>query len=116
MRSLPSDKDPESLTVEEAVELLRGPAALGQHEETGLNITLHQGRFGPYYKHGSLQFSVGKLPDGEEPSLEHAIARLDKKAERLGVIQHCSIVSMAQWNAAHCTAQMKRWCVWYIWS
>jgi DNA topoisomerase I len=91
-RSLPTDKDPESLTVEEAVEVLKGPTVLGQHEETGLDITVHDGHFGPYYKHGSLQFSMGRLPEGEEPSLEHAIARLDKKAERLGTSSHCSIV------------------------
>ncbi|NJR42122.1 MAG: hypothetical protein HC767_05165 [Akkermansiaceae bacterium] len=90
-RALPSDKHPGSTTLEEAVELLRAPIVLGQHQQTGLDITVMSGRFGPYYKHGSLSISVGKLPDGEAPSFEHAVARLDKKAQKMGKI-HRDIV------------------------
>ena len=72
--------------------MLKGPKILGQHKETQLDITLSKGRFGPYYSHGSLSMSVGKLPEGKEPSLEHALARLDRKAAKLGTLQskvHC---------------------------
>lgn len=84
--SLPDDIDPEALTCEQALELLKGPKILGQHDETELDITLNKGRFGPYYAHGSLSISVGRLPEGEEPSLEHGLARLEKKAVKLGML------------------------------
>ena len=85
-QGLQKDTDPGSVTVEDAVELLKGPIVLGRHPGTGLDVTVQTGRFGLYYKHGSLQFSVGTLPTGEEPNWDHAIARLDKKAMRLGAI------------------------------
>lgn len=91
--SLPSDTDPSSLSCEQAVELLKGPTVLGKHEETELDISVHTGRFGPFYKHGSVTCSVGKLEEGDEPSLEHAIARLDKKAERLGAVVLSSCIA-----------------------
>ena len=91
-KSLRSDTDPSSVTVEDAVELLKGPTVLGTHPETGLDVTLQTGRFGPYYKHGSLQFAVGRLREGEEANWEHAMMRLDKKAMKLGAIYRNAVI------------------------
>jgi hypothetical protein len=119
-RSLPSDKNPDGLTVEEAVELLKGPTVLGQHQETGLDITLRDGRFGAYYKHGPLQISVGKMEDGAEPSLEHAIMRLDRKAARQGVFC-CIITVRCQWPCmfrtppSRCLWDCAAWVILIIW-
>jgi hypothetical protein len=95
-RSLPDSVDPSSVSLEQAVEMLRGPMVLGQHEETELDITLQNGRFGPYYIHGSLQCSVGKLEEDQEPNLEHALAKLEKKANRAGEALCCVCAVMVQ--------------------
>lgn len=86
-----------SFTLGDALTLLRSSdLVLGQHPDTQLNIVYKVGRFGPYYEHGSLRFSAGATAqrvaagapkEGEEswqPSLEHAIARLDMKAKKYG--------------------------------
>jgi topoisomerase IA-like protein len=59
--------------------------SLGQHPETGLDLQIKSGRFGKYYAHGNLICSIGNVPDDFEASFEHAMARLDSKAKRLGV-------------------------------
>lgn len=103
-RSLPSDMDPDSLTCENAVELLKGPTVLGRHKETGLEVLLLDGRFGLYYQHGSLQISVGRLREGEEQGFEHAMSRLDKKAEKLGTISchyHKYVSCIVSLHAVH---------------
>lgn len=83
--ALPSDTVPEQVTLDMAVELLKGPEILGAHPETGMDILLRSGKYGPYYQHGSLQVSAGKL-QGEEPTLEAALLRLELKAKRHGVM------------------------------
>ena len=53
--SIPDDIPPDELTVERAVELLEAPAGdriLGVHPETGLEVHLKAGRFGPYVQEG----------------------------------------------------------------
>ncbi len=47
-------------------------------------VTLHEGRFGPYVKHGKINAS---LPKGEEPdslTMETAVALLAAKAAKGG--------------------------------
>lgn len=84
-RALPDTIKAEEITLEQAVDVLKGPLVLGQHPETGMDIALRSGRFGPYYQHGSLQVSAGKL-QGEEPTIEAALLKLELKAKRLGVL------------------------------
>jgi hypothetical protein len=74
------------LTLEQAVDILSSvDEVLGQHPLTGLNVMLKCGHFGPYYEHGHLRTSIGKMHDGRAPSLDHAVHRLDIKAEKLGL-------------------------------
>eukprot|EP00892_Ulva_mutabilis_P003712 jgi/Ulvmu1/1712/UM116_0025.1 len=84
--ALPDTIKPQQMTLEQAIDLLSGPSVLGQHPETGMDITLRTGRFGPYYQHGTLQASTGKMT-GEEPTLETAILKLELKAKRFGMTQ-----------------------------
>jgi len=57
---------------------------LGEHPEDKKPVTLHEGRFGPYVKHGKINAS---LPKGEEPdslTMETAVALLAAKAAKGG--------------------------------
>ncbi len=53
----------ETITMEEALELFKLGAPLGEYE--GLEISVNIGRFGPYVKYGDQFISI---PKGEEPS------------------------------------------------
>ncbi len=67
----------ETITLEEAQELFKLGAPLGEYE--GQEITVNIGRFGPYIKLGDQFISI---PKGEEPSsvdLERAIAIIEAK-------------------------------------
>jgi DNA topoisomerase-1 len=67
----------ETISLEEALELFKLGAPLGEHE--GQEITVNIGRFGPYVKFGDQFISI---PRGEEPGnvdLERAIALINEK-------------------------------------
>lgn len=67
----------ETITLEEALELFKLGAPLGEFE--GLEISVNIGRFGPYIKFGEQFISI---PRGEEPSgvtLERAIEIINAK-------------------------------------
>ncbi|MEX2405682.1 MAG: topoisomerase C-terminal repeat-containing protein, partial [Candidatus Paceibacterota bacterium] len=49
--SIPKEKDPEEVTIKEAVKYLSLPRTLGEHPETGNKIQANIGRFGPYIVH-----------------------------------------------------------------
>jgi DNA topoisomerase-1 len=61
--SIPEATEPDSLTVERALELLAAPSndrVLGDDPVTGLPIMVKAGRFGPYVQ-------LGEMVDGEKP-------------------------------------------------
>jgi DNA topoisomerase-1 len=60
--SIPDDLAPDEVTIERAEEILAAPSndrVLGAHPESGLDVQLKAGRFGPYVQ-------VGEAVDGEE--------------------------------------------------
>ena len=87
-RSLATEDDLLSLSLERAVELLatnkdRGPSTLstiGNHPQTEAEITIKSGRYGPYITDGKTNLSLKKGEDPESVTLEDAVARLAEKA------------------------------------
>ena len=74
-----------SMTMERAKELLSGvaekPAALviGTHPTLKAEITLNNGRYGPYLKCGKNNYALPKNLQGKEITLEEAIAVINAK-------------------------------------
>ncbi|UEM05132.1 type I DNA topoisomerase [Skermanella rosea] len=94
-KSLAPDDDVLTIGLNRAVVLLaeakKGPAqvpgrALGDHPRDGKPVSLNNGRFGPYVKHGKLMASLPKamVPNAEELTLQQAIELLDAKAAKDG--------------------------------
>ncbi len=69
--SIPSDIPPAELTYEKAEEMLaakkEGPRVLGTDPETGLQVSLHTGRFGPYVQLGEIPDDSKKKKKAEKP-------------------------------------------------
>ncbi len=80
--SLPDEFAPDELTREVAVDLLAkaaaGPKALGTDPETGLQVFVKVGRFGPYFQLGD-QESLG----GEKPKMASLLANMDPETVTL---------------------------------
>ena len=93
-RSIPADEDVLTIGLNRAVTLIaekpqRGGGAtviktLGDHPSDGKPITLNEGRYGPYVKHGRLNASLPKDANPQEYSLEQAVALLQAQAEKKG--------------------------------
>jgi DNA topoisomerase I len=90
-RSLESEEQIFSITLDEALELLRQPKQrgrrgggasakpvreIGPDPETGKPITLREGRFGPYVTDGETNASLRKTDDPESLTLERAVELL----------------------------------------
>jgi DNA topoisomerase-1 len=86
--TIPRGSNPDELTLEQAVELLRAkasgaPAAgdgkiLGEHPSGG-RIVLREGRYGPYVSHGKVNATLPKSVAPEAISLQDAIELIDAK-------------------------------------
>ena len=72
MSSIPKEKNPTEVTVEEAVKYLSIPRVLGAHPETGETITAGVGRFGPYIVH-QKDFRSLKTDSVYDISLDRAL-------------------------------------------
>ncbi|MDR0544220.1 MAG: type I DNA topoisomerase [Odoribacteraceae bacterium] len=78
--SLRKEQLMETITLEEALDLLKFPRTLGEYE--GKPITVAIGRFGPYVKHDQLYANLKKgVDDPATISLDDAIARVKEKRE-----------------------------------
>jgi len=57
---------------------------LGEHPDEGGKITVHDGRYGPYVKHGKINATLPKDTDPQTVTLEQAIELIAAKAEKSG--------------------------------
>jgi DNA topoisomerase-1 len=80
--SIPKDKDPKNITLEEALKYLSLPRELGKHPETGEMISANIGRFGPYIVH-QKDFRSLKTDDVYKVTLERALEIL-KEPKKVG--------------------------------
>lgn len=80
--SIPKDKDPKSVTLEEALKYLSLPRELGPHPETGEMISANIGRFGPYIVH-QKDFRSLKEDDVYKITLDRALEIL-KEPKKVG--------------------------------
>ncbi len=112
--SLKEGDDVLSIGLNRAVTLLaeaksRGPAGkpVGDHPEDGKPVTLHEGRYGPYVKHGRINATLpnGLAPD--EITLERAVELLAAQAEKAAAKKGGAKKTTAKKTAAKKTAKAK---------
>jgi DNA topoisomerase-1 len=85
--SIPKDKEPESVTLEDALQYLSLPRTLGTHPESGETITANVGRFGPYIAHNTKpkpDFRSLKTDDVYKIGLPRALEILKEEKKRRG--------------------------------
>ncbi len=80
--SVPKDKDPEKVTLEDAETYLSLPRNLGNHPETEKPIKASSGRFGPYVVHDGVYASLKKDDDVYKIDIKRALELLKEKEER----------------------------------
>ncbi len=76
--SLPASAPPQSVDLALALNLLSLPKLLGKHPETGEDLLVGIGKFGPYVKYGSKFTSIPKGEDMFGVSLERAAEIVSK--------------------------------------
>lgn len=79
-KSIPKGVEPQEITLEQAVELLRFPVELGIDPKTGERVLFDKGQYGPYVKRGKINASIRKNQGLGEITLDEAIELLNKKA------------------------------------
>lgn len=88
-KAIPKEQSVLTITMDEAVELLKqvkGRAAatplreLGNHPTDGQPVSIFEGRYGPYVKHGDNNATIPKEKEIEQVTMDEALAWL---AERL---------------------------------
>ena len=94
-KSLPKDDDILSIGLNRAVSLLaeakgggrRGAAPgkpLGEHPTEGGQVTLHEGRYGPYVKHGKVNATLPKSLAPDQVTLDRAVTLLAERLAKTG--------------------------------
>ena len=84
--SLPAGKEPEDVTLDDAVQYLLLPRDLGEHPDTGEPIVANTGRFGPYIVHAGDYRSLKGKDNPYEITYKRALALLkEPKQMRKGV-------------------------------
>ena len=85
--SLATTEELWTVTVEEAVELVKGKLPLkelGPHPETGDDVVVKPGRFGPYVTDGNVNATLPKGTEPETVDMVMAVELLAEKAKRGG--------------------------------
>jgi DNA topoisomerase-1 len=57
---------------------------LGEHPDLGGPVTQHEGRYGPYVKHGKVNATIPSTSDPASLSLEEAVELIKARAEKMG--------------------------------
>jgi DNA topoisomerase-1 len=76
--SIQDDQDPDEIDMELAVKLLSIPRELGEHPETGKEVTASIGPYGPYVKHDDEYTSLDDEDSVYEISLEEALEVIEE--------------------------------------
>jgi DNA topoisomerase-1 len=90
-KSIPKADDVYHVSLDRALEILSLPATargqqasgkpLGKHPADDAPVTLHEGRYGWYVKHGKLNASLPKDLDNEQLTLDEAVSLLAARAQ-----------------------------------
>ncbi|MEX1095642.1 MAG: type I DNA topoisomerase [Planctomycetales bacterium] len=75
--SIPPNISPDELTLDLAVELLKLPRKLGEHPETGKQVSAGIGRFGPYVLHDKVYKSFDKGGTYERDGRKYDVLSVD---------------------------------------
>lgn len=76
--SLPKNRDPQSITLQDALDYISLPRAVGNHPETGKVIKAGIGMYGPYVLHEKTYKSLGKEDDVLTIGLDRAVELLSQ--------------------------------------
>ena len=76
--SIPEDKEPEEVELDEAVQLLDLPRTLGEHPDSGKPVQAGIGRYGPYVKHKKNYRNLDDEGDVFTVTLEEALELLSQ--------------------------------------
>ncbi|MGM0482518.1 MAG: type I DNA topoisomerase [Patescibacteria group bacterium] len=79
---IPTGKDPEKVTIEDAETYLSLPKVLGEHPESGEPVKAGAGPFGPYVFHNGVYASLRKDDDVYTIEIKRALELLKEKEER----------------------------------
>ncbi|MCD4749516.1 MAG: type I DNA topoisomerase [Thermoanaerobaculales bacterium] len=93
-RSLPDHESLLSVTLDEAIASFKQPKGgrrsatqvikeLGQHPDSGLDLVIKTGRFGPYVTDGTVNASVPKGKDPEAMTLDDGVQLIARREEKL---------------------------------
>ncbi len=83
--SVPKDMELSEVNLEHAIEWLRWPKTLGTHPETGEEVAVRPGRWGPYVQSGDERRNLKDDDDLETIELDRALALLaEPRAQRRG--------------------------------
>ncbi len=94
-RSLPDHEALLTVTVDQAVALFKQPKGgrrrsaasvikeLGPHPQTGHDLQVRTGRYGPYVTDGTVNATIPKATDPESVTLEQAVELIAKREQRM---------------------------------
>lgn len=88
-KSIPKADNVHDIALARAIQLLAekkaggmGGRALGAHPEDGRSVVVHNGRYGPYVKHGKVNATVPPSADPAKLTLEEAVELLAAKSAK----------------------------------
>jgi DNA topoisomerase-1 len=96
-KSIPKDDDVLSIGLNRAVVVLAEPSRgrgnraaaapgreIGKHPADNAPVTVHEGRYGPYVKHGAVNATIPKDLDPASLTMDAAVALIAARADKVG--------------------------------